>query len=181
MYKKLTLTEVGCELAEFYSFELFPLWVLKESCFKTTKVLLNKLFLPKMFIFANFLQTIDLEQSNSQRLGMTLPEFCLFESHALPKLGESWFKAPNIFLDEHFCHLNIHFRKYFTKSWVWAIRVSGGGRGTCWIFLIWVESIPVIRGKFFKSSAAQIFSPFKYSFLLVLYKKSTLSDHIFWG
>ena len=69
-----------------------------------------------MFIFANFLQTIDLEQSNSQRLGMTLPEFCLFESLALPKLGESWFKVPKIFLDEHFCHLNIHFRKYFTKS-----------------------------------------------------------------
>ena len=55
-----------------------------------------------MFIFANFKQNFDFVQSQFQRIGAALTEFCLFKVPLLPVLAESCFKAPKVTLHKNF-------------------------------------------------------------------------------
>ena len=87
-------------------------------------------------------------------------------------------------MDQYFYHWNVQFSQFCTKSRIWMIIVSKYRRDIVWILIISVTFIVSIKGNFFKgsrSSVARMFLPLKYSFLIVLYKKSTLSDCSFRG
>ena len=80
------------------------------------KVVLNlqkfrwtNIFTFEMFIFANFLQKVILDQSQFQEVGVALPEFYWFVLCSLRVLKGSYFKAPKVQLDRCFYHWKIHF------------------------------------------------------------------------
>lgn len=55
-----------------------------------------------MFIFANFVEKVDFEPSQSQRMGVALAEFYLFELSLCRVLGESCFKGLKVVLEKYF-------------------------------------------------------------------------------
>ena len=55
-----------------------------------------------MFHFSNFAQKIKYEQRQLQKVSVTLPEFYLFVLCLFLVLGESYFKAAKVRLDEYF-------------------------------------------------------------------------------
>ena len=55
-----------------------------------------------MFIFANFVEKVDFEPSQFQRMGVALAEFHLFELSLCRVLGESCFKGLKVVLDKYF-------------------------------------------------------------------------------
>ena len=57
-----------------------------------------------MFIFANFVQNIDFERSQFQKIDVELSQNFLFELPFLRVLGERCFKTPKVPLDEYFYH-----------------------------------------------------------------------------
>ena len=58
----------------------------------------------EMFIFANFVQKLNFEESHFQNVGVRLPELLLFVLGSLRVLGESCFKATKASLDSYFYH-----------------------------------------------------------------------------
>ena len=62
-------------LAEFYLFMLSLLRVLRLICFKGIKFCWMNIFTIEMFIFANFVQNVDSERSQLQKMSVVLAEF----------------------------------------------------------------------------------------------------------
>ena len=96
-------------LAELHLFQLPGLLILGESCFKAPKALLEEIFYHCLFIFANFVQKVNFELSQFQKMGVAAAEFHLVQLPVLPVLRESCFKAPQVLLDKSFYHLNVQF------------------------------------------------------------------------
>ena len=70
----------------------------------TEEILNRKLFTIEIFIFAIFLQQIDLEQSQFQKMGVALTEFFLIQIVFNTGIKESGCKAPKVKLDKYFYH-----------------------------------------------------------------------------
>lgn len=71
----------------------FLVLVLRKSCFKSEKGTLDEYSTIEVFIFANF-----------QKVGVALPESCLFVLPLWRVLGESCFKQRKVPFDEYLCH-----------------------------------------------------------------------------
>ena len=83
----------------------------------------------KYSFFANFLQKIDFEQSQFQKVSVALAEFYWFELPSLQVLGENCFRARKGSLNEYFYHWNVHFCWICKQNKFWANTVSEAGRG----------------------------------------------------
>ena len=57
-----------------------------------------------MFIFANFVQKVNFEESHLRNVGERLPELLLFVLGSLRVFGESCLKATKASLDSYFYH-----------------------------------------------------------------------------
>ena len=84
-----------------------------------------------MFIFANFVQKVNIQRSQFEKVNVSLSEFLRFILGSLLELGKSCLKIPKAPLDEYFYHWNILFYFFCTKNRLWPISVSECGRGTC--------------------------------------------------
>ena len=185
LYKKQTLSDHSfggwVALIEYYLLNFSSLLILRKSCFKAPKVMLNKY----------------LYQSQFQNVGMALPEFHLFQLPLLRIWRENCFKGLKLtfamwhsfnFYDLFcmYCKYTIEilflfcFRCICKKHWPWAIFDSYVRRVTHFISSIQIVFFVSFRGKLFlrsKSHVRRLFWPLKCSFLLIFHKTSTLSDH----
>ena len=132
-----------------------------------------------MFIFTNFIQTIDFERSQFQRMGVELTEFYLFEMSSLRAVikGKSFQSSKSsierIFLPLKFLVLLILYEKltfsdHSFRRWTW---YSLNFIYLCCLHCEYEGKVVLKLQKF----RWTIFLPRKCSFLLFLYKILTLS------
>ena len=69
-----------------------------------------------MFIFVNFVQKVDFEQSQLENVGVAFPVFYSSEFSSLRIFGGSCVKAPKVPLDAYFHQCNALFCYFCTKN-----------------------------------------------------------------
>ena len=106
-FKWTQFQRVGLALAEFYLFEFSSLRVLEESCFKTSKVPLHEYLTIEFFIFASFVQKVDFELSQFQKVSVALADFLFFCCVYCGYKGKVVLKLQKLLLSKRFYDWNV--------------------------------------------------------------------------
>ena len=86
-FEQSQLEKVGVTLSEFYFLSCLHCGYKGKVVLKLQKFPWTNIFTIEMFIFASFVQNIDFEGSQFQRVGIALAEFRLFQLSSLQALG----------------------------------------------------------------------------------------------